>query len=68
VTVTGDNPIRQPEDDVLGRLEVAESFADQVLSLDASEGVVVGVLGAWGSGKTSFMALVTDPWVRMASM
>jgi predicted KAP-like P-loop ATPase len=29
----------------------------QVLRLDASEGLVVGVLGAWGSGKTSFINL-----------
>ncbi|MFY9270344.1 MAG: P-loop NTPase fold protein, partial [Candidatus Manganitrophaceae bacterium] len=28
-----------------------------ILSLDATEGVVVGVLGPWGSGKTSFVNL-----------
>jgi predicted KAP-like P-loop ATPase len=55
--VTGDNPIRTPEDDALGRIKGARSFAVQVLSLDASEGVVVGVLGPWGSGKTSFVNL-----------
>jgi hypothetical protein len=64
VTVSGDNPIRQPEEDVLGRLEVAESFADQVLSLDTSEGVVVGVLGAWGSGKTSLINLARTKLAR----
>ena len=57
VSVTGDNPIRMPEDDALGRAKVARSFAAQVLSLDVSEGVVVGVLGPWGSGKTSFVNL-----------
>ena len=35
----------------------AHSFAEQVLSLDVSEGIVVGVLGPWGSGKTSFINL-----------
>ena len=50
-----DNPIRRSEDDALGRLNAARSFALQVLSLDASEGLVVGVLGPWGSGKTSFV-------------
>jgi hypothetical protein len=58
--VTGDNPIRDPADDTLGRSEVARSFAHQVLSLDASEGLVVGVLGAWGSGKTSFLNLTRE--------
>src|SRR6266699_5117483 len=56
-SVIGDNPIRTPEDDVLGRTKNARSFAMQVLSLDVSEGVVVGVLGPWGSGKTSFVNL-----------
>ena len=55
--VTSDNPIRCLEDDTIGRAVVAKSFARQVLGLDAKEGVVVGVLGAWGSGKTSFINL-----------
>jgi len=57
VTVRSDNPIRSPEDDALGRAPAARSFAHQILGLDASEGVVVGVLGPWGSGKTSFVNL-----------
>jgi predicted KAP-like P-loop ATPase len=60
VMVTGDNPIRRQEDDALGRAVVARSFAQQILSLDATEGVVVGVLGAWGSGKTSFVNLARN--------
>lgn len=57
VRLSADNPITKPEDDVLGRFKPASSFAKQILSIDASEGVVVGVLGAWGSGKTSFVNL-----------
>ncbi|MEQ7870639.1 P-loop NTPase fold protein [Chromohalobacter salexigens] len=57
VRLSADNPITKPKDDALGRLKPASSFATQILSLDASEGVVVGVLGAWGSGKTSFVNL-----------
>lgn len=57
VRVSADNPITKPEDDALGRFKPASSFARQVLALDSSEGVVVGVLGAWGSGKTSFVNL-----------
>jgi predicted KAP-like P-loop ATPase len=55
--VAGDNPIRALKDDTLGRGTAARSFAQQVLRLDACEGVVVAVLGAWGSGKTSFINL-----------
>ena len=53
-----DIPIQNSEEDVLGRAKLAESFSEQLLSLDASEGVVTGVLGPWGSGKTSFVNLV----------
>ncbi len=52
-----DNPIRREQDDALGRARVAKSFARQILSVDAAEGIVVGVLGPWGSGKTSFVNL-----------
>ena len=55
--IAADNPIREPEEDLLGRVDVARSFAEQMLRIDASEGVVVGVLGPWGSGKTSFVNL-----------
>lgn len=58
--IAADNPITNPEDDALGRAKPARSFAEQVLSLDATEGVVVGVLGPWGSGKTSFVNLARE--------
>lgn len=57
VTVPADNPITDVADDALGRASVALSFADDVLALDVREGVVVGVLGQWGAGKTSFVNL-----------
>jgi hypothetical protein len=55
--VRGDNPIQSASQDALGRTAIAKEFAKQILSLDASEGIVVGVLGPWGSGKTSFINL-----------
>ena len=58
MSVKADKPIRTPNEDVLGRTKMAQSFAEQVVEIDASEGVVVGVLGPWGCGKTSFVNLV----------
>ena len=58
--IPGDNPILHVRDDVLGRGPIAESFARQVLALDVSLGAVVGVLGKWGSGKTSFVNMARD--------
>lgn len=61
--VRGDNPIQMETDDVLNRAKAASSFSNQILSLDASEGLVVGILGPWGSGKTSFINL-TRPYLE----
>jgi hypothetical protein len=52
-----DNPIRSIEEDLLGRSSAAEAFAEQILSFQMADGVVVGILGPWGSGKTSFVNL-----------
>lgn len=57
MTMPGDNPIRRSDEDLLNRSRSAASFARQVSSLDPSEGLVIGVLGPWGSGKTSFVNL-----------
>jgi len=64
VSIPGDNPIQEPKYDVLGRLDTAKSFARQVLELDVSEGVAVGVFGPWGSGKTSFINLARMEFER----
>jgi hypothetical protein len=55
--LAADNPVRLLSEDKLGRTSAAKSFAMNVRRLNTSEGVVVGVLGAWGSGKTSFINL-----------
>ena len=60
IKITGDNPITFTEEDTIGRTSFAKSFAKQILSLDISKGSVVGVLGAWGSGKTSFINLARN--------
>lgn len=64
MAITGDNPIRRHEEDALGRLGMAQSFAQQVLALDVGSGAVVGVLGPWGSGKTSFVNLAREEFTE----
>ncbi|MCJ7481578.1 MAG: KAP family NTPase [Thermodesulfovibrionales bacterium] len=63
--ITSDNPIQCLEDDTLGRAAFAQSFTQQILSLDATQGIVVGVLGAWGSGKTSFVNLARNEFEQI---
>lgn len=57
MNVMSDNPISRAEQDVLHRRAGAVAFASDVLAMDISEGLVVGVLGPWGSGKTSYINL-----------
>src|SRR5215207_11524466 len=56
--IKSDEPIRNPEDDQLGRANLAAMIAGEIRNIDASEGFVVGVLGPWGSGKTSLINLI----------
>ena len=62
--IVGDNPIKNPEDDAIGRVSTAQNFVQHVLALDTTEGVVVGVLGPWGSGKTSFINLAQNEFKK----
>ena len=54
-SLLSDNPILSPDEDVLDWVSTATTFARQILELDATQGLVVGVFGSWGSGKTSFI-------------
>lgn len=53
VSSTGDPPIRKKKEDRLNRVRFVEALAEQVAGTPASGGVVFGLLGPYGSGKTS---------------
>lgn len=55
-----DEPIRTQFGDVFGHAPVAHEFAQSILELDTSRGLVVGVLGPWGHGKSSFINLMRE--------
>ena len=59
-----DNPISSPEEDVLEWSSIAEAFARRTLNFDATHGLVIGVFGPWGSGKTSFINLARPEFKR----
>ena len=59
-SMPSDNPIKDAQQDLLGRKTYARVLANEIRSLDASEGYVLGVVGAWGSGKTSLLNLVRN--------
>jgi predicted KAP-like P-loop ATPase len=63
---TGDEPISEPEQDVLGREDFAREIRWEIEHAPRKDGLVIAVTGPWGSGKTSALNLAIRP-LRKAS-
>lgn len=59
-----DEEIGDEKEDLLASEAQAKSFAETVLASGAHQGLVFGVDGAWGIGKTSFINLAERYWAR----
>lgn len=57
-----DDEIRNAADDVLANQEQATHFAQTVLASGSNSGLVYGIDGPWGTGKTSFINLASNYW------
>lgn len=57
-----DEEIDDKKDDLLANETQAKSFAETVLASGAAPGLVFGVDGPWGVGKTSFINLAERYW------
>ncbi|MBI4283140.1 MAG: hypothetical protein HY663_01565 [Chloroflexi bacterium] len=55
-----DYPIKSKTEDLLGRAPLAEKVASLILEFQGDESFVIGIDGAWGSGKTSFVNLILE--------
>lgn len=55
-----DQPIRSYKDDILGRSTFAKSLGDAILSYREKDSIVIGLYGAWGSGKTSIINMALE--------
>jgi hypothetical protein len=58
----GDEEIVDEKDDLLASEAQAKSFAETILASGAHPGLVFGVDGPWGVGKTSFINLAERYW------
>ncbi len=59
-----DEEIGDAKEDLLASEAQAKSFADTVLASGAHSGLVFGVDGPWGIGKTSFINLAERHWAN----
>jgi len=57
-TLSPDQPIGQPSEDLLGRAPFAKVLAAEVLRAPRDSGFVIALTGPWGSGKTSVLELI----------
>lgn len=60
MTLSSDTPIVKPGDDEFGRGVLARRLAVEAVSAPPDEGFVIGLCGAWGSGKTSVLNLASN--------
>ena len=56
--LTNDTPITTSEDDHFGIDPFAQALAKAISTMHSPEGVVIGVNGPWGSGKSSVLNLI----------
>ena len=56
--LSGDQPISDRQHDLLNRTAFADRIADLIDSLPTITGLVVGIFGPWGSGKTTVLNLL----------
>lgn len=59
-----DEEIKADRDDILDNKTQARSFAETVLASRAHTGLVFGLEGPWGVGKTSFINLAEQYWEK----
>jgi hypothetical protein len=62
-----DDEIRDQSEDMLGINTQVATFAETVLASGSHAGLVIGVDGLWGTGKTSFINLAQQYWENKAS-
>lgn len=59
-SVKGDRALGSGDKDKLGFREVAEQIATSLVDRASEDGLVIGIEGAWGSGKSSLLFLIGD--------
>ena len=55
-----DKPIESSEQDLLGRTTFSKQLGEAIYKYDGKDGLVIGVFGKWGTGKTSILNMVVN--------
>ncbi len=65
--IKGDRALSSSDSDRLGFREVAKRIAASLIDQASQDGFVVGIEGAWGSGKSCLLFLIAEELERMPS-
>lgn len=57
---SSDKPIEKIEDDLLGRADFSKNLAKAIYNYKDDDGLVVGIYGKWGTGKTSIINMMEN--------
>lgn len=63
--VAGDRPLGAGGEDKLGFRDVARRIAQSLVDHASDKGLVIGIEGAWGSGKSSLLFLIEDELAKL---
>lgn len=55
-----DKPIKSSEQDLLGRTTFSKQLGEAIYKYDGKDGLVLGVFGKWGTGKTSILNMAVN--------
>lgn len=55
-----DKPIESITEDILRRGNTAKELGKNILNYKSKDSLIIGIIGKWGSGKTSFINLVLE--------
>ena len=58
--ISADVPIKTINDDELNRADFSIRVAESILNYDSEECLVLGLMGEWGSGKTSIRNMIFE--------
>jgi len=61
-----DKPINTEEQDLLGRATFSKQLGKAIYEYNAKDGLVIGLFGKWGSGKTSVINMAENEINRLA--
>ncbi|MBL4721749.1 MAG: hypothetical protein JKY20_11545 [Alphaproteobacteria bacterium] len=65
-SVRGDRALNSGDEDKLGFRDVAKRIATSLVDRASEDGFVIGLEGAWGSGKSSLLFLIEDELEKLS--